>query len=303
MKIAILSGGTKLYSTRAIIAAGEKLGHEVQVIRYLDCVLVLDPKQSQILVKGEPIAQFDAVIPRLVTGRADYCVLLVRQLEQMGFFCINSAYSIAAARNKIHASQLLAKKGVNFPATLSAAKSSDALLDRVESYPVVLKLLEGSQGNGVMLADSRIAAKSALQSFEALKAPVLAQKFINANGSDIRAFVVDGKVVAAMQRTGKSDDFRSNIHQGGSGIEIKLTRKERTAAIKAAAALKMNVAGVDLLRVKGCDPLVIEVNSSPGLEGIEAATGKDVAGSIIEYIDRVCQQRQNVKMMDALVSV
>lgn len=288
MKIAILSRNKKLYSTRRLIEACEQRGHEVHVIDTLRCYMNITSSKPEIHYKGEILTDFDAIIPRVGASITFYGTAVVRQFEMMGVFSVNESVAITRARDKLRSLQLLSRKGVGLPVTGFAHSPDDIqdLIKMVGGAPLVIKLLEGTQGIGVVLAETRQAAESVIEAFMGLKANIMVQEFIKeAGGADIRCFVVDGKVIAAMKRQAAEGEFRSNLHRGGTPELIKLTPKERATAIKAAKIMGLNVAGVDLLRSER-GPLVMEVNSSPGLEGIEAATGKDVAGMIIDFVEK-----------------
>lgn len=288
MKIAILSRGPKLYSTRRLVEAAEQRGHEVVVIDHLKCVLVIEKGNPHIFLGGKEITGIDAIIPRIGTSVTFYGAAVVRQFEQMKVFSSVESQALVRSRDKLRSLQLLAKAGIGMPKTAfaSAPKNIDNVLEQVGGAPVVIKLLEGTQGIGVILAETHKSAKSVIESFLALKANILVQEFIKeAGGADIRAFIVDGKIVGAMKRQGLPGEFRSNLHRGGSANVIELTKEERETAIKAAKKLGLAIAGVDMLQ-SSRGPLVMEVNSSPGLEGIEGATGVDIAGKIIEYVER-----------------
>ncbi|MBL7889771.1 MAG: 30S ribosomal protein S6--L-glutamate ligase [Bacteroidia bacterium] len=288
MKIAILSRGPKLYSTRRLVEAAEQRGHEVVVLDHLKCVLVIEKGNPHIFYGGKEITGIDAIIPRIGTSVTFYGAAVVRQFEQMKVFSSVESQALVRSRDKLRSLQLLAKAGIGMPKTAfaSAPKNIDNVLEQVGGAPVVIKLLEGTQGIGVILAETHKSAKSVIESFLALKANILVQEFIKeAGGADIRAFIVDGKIVGAMKRQGLPGEFRSNLHRGGSANVIELTKEERETAIKAAKKLGLAIAGVDMLQ-SSRGPLVMEVNSSPGLEGIEGATGVDIAGKIIEYVER-----------------
>jgi ribosomal protein S6--L-glutamate ligase len=288
MKIAILSRGPKLYSTRRLFEAAEQRGHEVIVLDHLKCVLVIEKSHPHIFFGGKEVKGIDAVIPRIGTSVTFYGAAVVRQFEQMKVFSSVESQALVRARDKLRSLQLLAKAGIGMPKTAfaSAPKNIDNVLEQVGGAPVVIKLLEGTQGIGVILAETHKSAKSVIESFLALKANILVQEFIKeAAGADIRAFVVDGKIVGAMKRQGLPGEFRSNLHRGGSATLLELTKEERETAIKSAKKLGLAIAGVDMLQ-SSRGPLVMEVNSSPGLEGIEGATGVDIAGKIIEYVER-----------------
>lgn len=288
MKIAILSRNLKLYSTRRLVEAAEQRGHEVIVLDHLKCVLVIEKGHPHIFYGGKEVVGIDAIIPRIGTSVTFFGAAVVRQFEQMKVFSSVESQALVRSRDKLRSLQLLAKAGLGMPKTAFASTPNniDNVLEQVGGAPVVIKLLEGTQGIGVILAETHKSAKSVIESFLALKANILVQEFIKeASGVDIRAFIVDGKIVGAMKRQGLPGEFRSNLHRGGSANIVELTKAERETAIKAAKKLGLAIAGVDMLQ-SARGPLVMEVNSSPGLEGIEGATGVDIAGKIIEYIER-----------------
>jgi len=288
MKIAILSRNIKLYSTRRLVEAAEQRGHEVIVLDHLKCVLIIEKGNPHIFYGGKEVIGVDAIIPRIGTSVTFYGAAVVRQFEQMKVFSSVESQALVRSRDKLRSLQLLAKAGLGMPKTAFASipKNIDNVLEQVGGAPVVIKLLEGTQGIGVILAETHKSAKSVIESFLALKANILVQEFIKeVNGADIRAFIVDGKIVGAMRRQALPGEFRSNLHLGGSASVIELTKEERETAIKAAKKLGLAIAGVDILQ-SSRGPLVLEVNSSPGLEGIEGATGVDIAGKIIEYVER-----------------
>ncbi|MGA7799426.1 MAG: 30S ribosomal protein S6--L-glutamate ligase [Gammaproteobacteria bacterium] len=288
MKIAILSRKANLYSTRRLVEAGKQRGHEVRVIDTLRCYMNITSHKPEIHYKGEVLTGFDAVIPRIGASITFYGAAVLRQFEMMGVFPVNESVAISRARDKLRSLQLLSRAGIGLPVTGFAHSPDDVqdLIKMVGGAPLVIKLLEGTQGIGVVLAETRKAAESVVEAFMGLKANILVQEFIKeAGGSDIRCFVVNGKVVAAMQRTAKEGEFRSNLHRGGTAQLIKITPEERSTAVRAAQVVGLNVAGVDILR-SNHGPVVMEVNSSPGLEGIERATGKDVAAIIIQFIEK-----------------
>jgi ribosomal protein S6--L-glutamate ligase len=288
LKIAILSRKASLYSTRRLMEAGKQRGHEVRVIDTLRCYMNITSHKPEIHYKGEVLTGFDAVIPRIGASITFYGAAVLRQFEMMGVFPVNESVAISRARDKLRSLQLLSRAGIGLPVTGFAHSPDDVqdLIKMVGGAPLVIKLLEGTQGIGVVLAETRKAAESVVEAFMGLKANILVQEFIKeAGGSDIRCFVVGGKVVAAMQRTAKEGEFRSNLHRGGTAELIKITPEERSTAVRAAQVVGLNVAGVDILR-SNHGPVVMEVNSSPGLEGIEGATGKDVAGMIIQFIEK-----------------
>ncbi|MEM1264052.1 MAG: 30S ribosomal protein S6--L-glutamate ligase [Pseudomonadota bacterium] len=288
MKIVVLSTNKKLYSTNRLVEAGTERGHEVQVIDHRRCYMNIVSHSPSVHFKGEPITGTDAVIPRIGASVSFYGTAVVRQFEMMGVYSLNESVAISRSRDKLRALQILARRGIGLPVTGFANSPDDTedLLKAVGGAPVVIKLLEGTQGVGVVLAETRKAASSVIEAFRGLKADFMVQEFIaEAGGADIRCFVIGDKVVAAMKRQGKDGEFRSNLHRGGTASLIKITPEERSTAVRSAKLMGLNVAGVDLLRSRH-GPVVMEVNSSPGLEGIEAATNKDVAGMIIEFIEK-----------------
>jgi ribosomal protein S6--L-glutamate ligase len=288
MKIGILSTNRNLYSTRRLVEAGEERGHAVRVIDHRRCYMNIVSHNPQIHYNGEPIKGVDAVIPRIGASVSFYGTAVVRQFEMMGVYCVNESVAITRSRDKLRASQLLSRKGIGLPVTGFANSPGDTedLLKLVGGAPVVIKLLEGTQGVGVVLAETKKAAESVIEAFRGLKANFMVQEFIKeAGGADLRCFVIGDRVVAAMMRQGREGEFRSNLHRGGSAKLVKITPEERSTAVRSARVMGLNVAGVDLLR-SNHGPVVMEVNSSPGLEGIENATGKDVAGMIIQFIEK-----------------
>jgi ribosomal protein S6--L-glutamate ligase len=288
MKIAILSRNPKLYSTRRLVEAGEQRGHEVKIINTLRCYMNTTSTKPEVHYNGEALVGYDAVIPRIGASVTFYGTAVLRQFEMMGIFPANESVAITRARDKLRSLQLLSRDGVGLPITGFANSPDDVqdLIKMVGGAPLVIKLLEGTQGIGVVLAETKKAAESVIEAFMGLKANILVQEFIKeAGGSDIRCFVVDGKVVASMRRQAPDGEFRSNLHRGGSAELVKITPKERATAVRAAKVIGLNVAGVDILRSER-GPLVMEVNSSPGLEGIETATGKDIAGMIIDFLKK-----------------
>lgn len=288
MKIAILSRNKRLYSTRRLVEACEQRGHEVRVIDTLRCYMNITSDKPELHYGGENLEGFDAVIPRIGASITFYGTAVLRQFEMMGVFPANESVAISRSRDKLRSLQLLSRDRIGMPKTGFAHSPGDIqdLMKMVGGAPLVIKLLEGTQGIGVVLAETAKAAESVIEAFMGLKANILIQEFIKeAGGADIRCFVIGNKVVAAMQRQGAEGEFRSNLHRGGTATLVKLTPKERATAVRAAKVMGLNVAGVDLLR-SDRGPLVMEVNSSPGLEGIESATGKDVAGMIVEFIEK-----------------
>lgn len=288
MKIAILSRNPKLYSTRRLVEAGTEHGHEVKVIDPLRCYMTIASQRPTIHYKGEELTGFDALIPRIGASITFYGTAVARQFEMMGVYNVNESVAISRSRDKLRSLQLLARKGIGLPVTgfAHSTEYTNDLIDQVGGAPLVIKLLEGTQGIGVVLAETRKAGESVIEAFRGLDANILVQEFIKeADGADIRCLVVGDKVVTAMKRQGKEGEFRSNLHRGGSASIARLTPGERLTATRAAKIMGLNVAGVDLLR-SNHGPVVMEVNSSPGLEGIETATGKDVAGLIIQFIEK-----------------
>lgn len=295
MKIGILSRKATLYSTRRLVEEGQKRGHEVRVVDYLRCYMNITSHNPRVMLRGGSL-EFDAIIPRIGATRTFYGTAIVRQFEMMDVYSVNSSQSIQRSRDKLRALQLLSRKGIGLPVTgfAHSTKDIDGLLKIVGKTPVVIKLLQGTQGIGVVLAETKQAAESVISAFRQLDANILVQEFIaEARGSDIRAFVVGDKVVAAIKRTSQGDDFRSNLHLGGKAEKIKLTPEERSTAIRAANAIGLNLCGVDIIRTNH-GPAVLEVNSSPGLEGIETASGINVAAKILEFIEKD-EQRGSIK--------
>lgn len=287
MRIAILSRNADLYSTNRLVEAAKEKGHEVLVLDHLKCYVVIEGGNPSIRYQGNLVENIDAIIPRIGNSVTDYGVAIVRQFEMMKVFSTVKSQAIVRSRNKLRSLQVLSGAGVGLPKTVFAnnPRDIDDLLLQVGGPPVVIKLLEGTQGIGVVLAETDKTAKSVVEAFYGIKANILIQEFIaESKGADVRAFVVGGKVVGAMKRQGKEGEFRSNLHRGGAGVSIKLSRKEKEAAVAAARALGLGVAGVDMLQSKR-GPLIMEVNSSPGLQGIESSTGVDIAGEIIQYIE------------------
>ncbi|AFU69229.1 ribosomal protein S6 modification protein [Psychroflexus torquis ATCC 700755] len=288
MNIKILSRNPNLYSTKRLVEAAEKRKHNVQVIDPLKCDLVIEKRNPNIYYKGEYILDTDAIIPRIGASVTFYGTAVVRQFEMMGAFSTIDSEALVRSRDKLRSLQVLSRAKIGLPKTVFTNYSRDVngVIQQVGGTPLVIKLLEGTQGLGVVLAETKNAAKSVIEAFNGLQARVIVQEFIKeAKGADIRVFVVDGHVVGAMKRQGKEGEFRSNLHQGGSAEVIELTDEEEIAAIKAAKAMRLGVAGVDLLQ-SSRGPLILEVNSSPGLEGIEKATGKDIARTIIQFIEK-----------------
>jgi len=288
MKIVILSRNSALYSTRRLVEAAEQKGHEALVVDHLKCNIEIEKKKPRVYYNGEYLEDVDAVIPRIGASVTFYGTAVVRQFEMMKVFTAVESQALIRSRDKLRSMQIMARAGVGLPKTVFTNYSKDVeqVVASVGGAPLVIKLLEGTQGLGVVLAESQNAAKSIIEAFNGLKARVIAQEFIaEAGGADIRAFVVEGNIVGAMKRQGKKGEFRSNLHRGGSASIIELNEEERNTALKAARSLGLGIAGVDMLQSKH-GPLVIEVNSSPGLEGIEGATGKDIAREIISYVER-----------------
>lgn len=295
MHLAILSRNANLYSTRRLIEAAEQQGHSVRVVDTLRCYMNVTTSKPSIHYRGEELEHFDAVIPRIGASVTFYGTAVLRQFEMMGVYTLNESVAITRSRDKLRSLQLLSRKGIGLPITGFAHSPDDIpdLIRMVGGAPLVIKLLEGTQGIGVVLAETEKAAESVIQAFMGLKANIMVQEYIQeAGGADIRCFVIGDKVVASMKRQAEAGEFRSNLHRGGSAELVKITPQERATATRAAKAMGLNVCGVDLLR-SNHGPVVMEVNSSPGLEGIEAATGKDIAGQIIEYITRHAGPNKN----------
>jgi len=287
MKIGILSRNPKLYSTQKIKEAGMARGHEVRVIDYLRCYMNITSHRPSVHFKGETLS-FDAIIPRIGASHTFYGTAVVRQFEMMGGFSVNESVAIVRSRDKLRSLQLLARKGIGLPVTgfSNYTKSTEDLIQMVGGAPLVVKLLEGTQGIGVVLAETQKAAESVIDAFRGLNANILVQEFIKeADGADIRAFVIGDKVVASMRRKAAAGEFRSNIHRGGTAEKVKLTPEERSTAVRASNIMGLNIAGVDLLR-SNHGPVVLEVNSSPGLEGIEKACNISVAEKVIEFVEK-----------------
>lgn len=288
MNIVVLSTNSGLYSTQRLIEAGERRGHDMRVVNHMRCYMNIASNQPEIHYKGQVLQRPDAIIPRIGASVSFYGTAVVRQFEMMSVYSVNESVALTRSRDKLRASQLLARKGIGLPNTGFANSPDDTedLLRTVGGAPVVIKLLEGTQGVGVVLAETRKAAESVIEAFRGLGANFVVQEFIKeADGADIRCFVVGDKVVASMMRKGKEGEFRSNLHRGGTASLVRISPVERATAVRSAKVMGLNVAGVDLLRSKR-GPLAMEVNASPGLEGIETATGKDVAGMIIEFIEK-----------------
>mgnify|MGYP005850050381 FL=1 len=287
MKIIILSRSKRIYSTARLLEAGLARGHDVQVVDTLRCYMNIVSHRPLIHYKGEVVERPDAVIPRIGASVTFYGTAVLRQFEMIGTFPLNESVAISRSRDKLRSLQLLSRRGIGLPVTgfCRSPDDIDDLIKMVGGAPLVIKLLEGTQGIGVVLAETRKAAESVIEAFMGLKANIMVQEYIKeAGGADIRCFVVGGKVVAAMRRQAQAGEFRSNLHRGGSAEVIRITPEERSTAVRAAKIMGLNVAGVDLLRANH-GPVVMEVNSSPGLEGIEAATGKDIAGLIIRFLE------------------
>ncbi|EDM45488.1 ribosomal protein S6 modification protein [unidentified eubacterium SCB49] len=288
MNIKILSANPDLYSTRRLVEAAKKRNHNIEVINHTKCDIVIEKKRPVVLYKGRTIEKVDAVIPRIGASVTFYGTAVVRQFEMMRCFTTTESVALVRSRDKLRSLQILSRAGLGLPKTIftNYSKNVEDIVDQAGGAPVIIKLLEGTQGIGVILAETKKAAESVMEAFNNLQARVIVQEFIKeAGGADIRAFIVDGQVVGAMKRQGKEGEFRSNLHRGGSAQVIELTDEEELAALKAAKAMGLGIAGVDMLQ-SSRGPLILEVNSSPGLEGIEAATGKDIATKIIKYIER-----------------
>ncbi|MBL8158931.1 30S ribosomal protein S6--L-glutamate ligase [Candidatus Saccharibacteria bacterium] len=295
MNIAILSNGPGNYSTKRLKEEAEKRGHEVDIIKYKDCYAAIEKSNPSVMYEGRELRGYDAIVPRIASYMTKYGCAIVRQFEMQGVYTLTSSIAIVRSRDKLRSMQLFARAGVGIPKTVVARSAADAqnLIDQVGGTPVIIKLARGTHGNGVVLAETKKAAKSVLQAFYVMNEDgtnILLQEFVKESaGVDIRVFVVGGKVVAAMQRQSLDDEFRSNLHQGGEGVPVKLTEDERKTAIKAAKTMGLSVCGVDLMR-SARGPLVLEVNASPGF-GIEGVTGRNVAGPIIDYLELNAKRR------------
>jgi ribosomal protein S6--L-glutamate ligase len=287
MNIAILSRDQRLYSTRRLKEAGEKRGHKVEIINHMKCVLLIEKKNPMVWYNGKRLDYFDAVIPRIGASVTFYGAAVVRQFEMMKVFSAIESQALIRSRDKLRSMQILSRAGLDLPKTIfmDYSRDTEGAIEAVGGAPVVIKLLEGTQGLGVVLAENKNAAKSVIEAFHGIHARIIIQEFIKeAKGSDIRVFVVNGEVIGAMRRQARDGEFRSNLHRGGQAAVHKLSRREKAAAVLAAKKLGLGVAGVDMLPSKR-GPLIIEVNSSPGLEGIEGATKVDIADRIIRYLE------------------
>ncbi len=296
-RIVVLSRNKTLYSTRRLVEAIESRGHEALVLDHLKCDIVIEQNRPSIIYKGELVTNVAAIIPRIGASVTFYGAAVVRQFEMMKVPTVIESQALVRSRDKLRSLQILARSTVGMPKTVftNYSKETNTIIDSVGGAPLIVKLLEGTQGYGVVLAPTQKAAESIIEAFHSMKARVIVQEFIEeAKGADIRAFVVNNKVVGAMKRQGKDGEFRSNLHQGGSCIPIKLSRQEREAALTAARAMNLAVAGVDLLQSHR-GPLVLEVNSSPGLQGIEKATNKDIASEIVKYVELLIESSQKRK--------
>lgn len=289
MKIAMLARNANLFSHKRLKEAAEERGHELDIINTLRCYMNIASRRPEVYYNdGEKLEGYDAVIPRIGASITFYGMAVLRQFEMQGVYPLNESVAIGRSRDKLRSMQLLARDGIGLPVTTFAhdPKQTDEVLKLAGGAPLVIKLLEGTQGLGVVLADTDRSAQSVIEAFRATNTNILVQEFIKeAGGTDIRAIVVGGKVIAAMKRTGAEGEFRSNLHRGGSANVIKLSPEERSTAIRSAKAMGLNFCGVDMLRANH-GPVVMEVNSSPGLEGVENATGLDIAGKVIEYIEK-----------------
>ncbi|MCC7305551.1 MAG: 30S ribosomal protein S6--L-glutamate ligase [Alphaproteobacteria bacterium] len=299
LKIAVLASNWKLYSNKRLMEAGEERGHEMHFVAIHNCYMDITAKKPEIHYRGgEILGRFDAVIPRVRPAITFYGIAVLRQLEMQGTYCLNGPIAIGRARDKLRTLQMLSSEKIDIPRTGFAHSPQDTkdLITMVGGAPLIIKLVEGTQGVGVVLAETDKAAESVINGFKSVKANILVQEFISeAKGRDIRCFVVGDKVVAAMERRAAKGEFRANIHLGGKAFEVKLTEKEKRIALAAAKTMNLKVAGVDLIRAKG-GPKVLEVNSSPGLEGIEGVTGIDIAGLMIEHIEmQVSRRKKNKK--------
>lgn len=296
-KIAILSRNKSLYSTKRLVESIENKGHEAVVLDHLKCDIVIEQDQPAIFYNGEKVKHIDAIIPRIGSSVTFYGAAVVRQFEMMNIPTAVESQALVRSRDKLRSLQILARSNVGMPKTVftNYSKEVKKIIDSVGGAPLIVKLLEGTQGYGVVLAPTKKAAESIIEAFHSMKARVIVQEFIEeAKGADIRAFIIDNKVVGAMKRQGKEGEFRSNLHQGGTGTLIKLTKQEREVALTAAKAMGLSIAGVDMLQSER-GPLILEVNSSPGLEGIEKTTNKDIATEVINYVIKSIETQQNRK--------
>ena len=295
MRIAILSNGNGNYSTKRLKEEAKNRGHYVRIIKYRECYASIEKSNPTVSYRGQDLSGYDVIIPRIAANMTRYGTAIVRQLEMQGVYTPSSSISITRSRDKLRSTQLLAKAGVGIPKTVFSRNSTDIddLLEKLGGTPVIIKLARGTHGNGVVLAETKKAAKSVLQAFYLSNEDgtnILLQEFIKESaGTDIRALVVGGRVIASMKRQSLDDDFRSNLHKGGEGTIVKLTEEERKMAIKAAKAMGLNIAGVDMMR-SDRGPLVLEVNASPGF-GIEQVTKRNVAGAVIEYVEHNAKRR------------
>ncbi len=288
MKIAMLARNPDLYSHKRLVEAAEERGHEIDILNTLRCSMNITSHRPSVLYEGKTLSGYDAVIPRIGASITQYGLAVLRQFEMMGVWPLNESVAIGRSRDKLRSLQVLSRRGLGLPVTAFAhdPKQTGEVLKIVGGAPCVIKLLEGTQGIGVVLAETEKSAKSVIEAFRGANVNILVQEFIKeAGSSDIRSLVIGGKVVASMMRTGSEDDFRSNLHRGGSAKAIKITPEERSTAVRAARAMGLNVCGVDMLR-SNHGPVIMEVNSSPGLEGIENATGKDIAGAIVDFVEK-----------------
>lgn len=290
----MLARNPSLYSHRRICEAAKARGHDIQVVNTLRCYMNITSHRPELHYNGRPLEGFDAVIPRIGASVTYYGLAVLRQFEMMGVWPLNESVAIGRSRDKLRSMQLLAREGIGLPVTAFAhdPKQTAEVLKLVGGAPVVIKLIEGTQGIGVVLGETESSAKSVIEAFRGANVNILVQEFIaEARGTDVRVFVIGGKVVASMQRTGSDDDFRSNLHRGGAAKAVKISPEERRTALRAAKIMGLNVCGVDMLR-SNHGPVVMEVNSSPGLEGIELATGRDVAGAMVDFLQRNAKPNQ-----------
>ncbi len=296
MKIVILSTSTHLYSTRRLVESAQARGHQVEVVDHLKCNLITEEQNPSVHYQGRALDDTDAVIPRIGASVTFYGSAVIRQFEMRHIFTAVQSQALLRSRDKLRSLQILARADLGLPKTVftNYSREVDEIIDAVGGVPLVVKLLEGTQGLGVVLVENKKAAASVIEAFNGLKARIIVQEFISeAQGADIRALVVDGEVVGSMKRQAKDGEFRSNLHRGGSAEIITLSTTEKPAAIKAAECMGLGVAGVDMLQ-SNRGPLIIEVNSSPGLEGIEAATGSDIAAKIIQFLERNAGKKNTV---------
>ncbi len=300
MKIAVLSKNPGNYSATRLLEVARERGHEAIPVDFSECYLSITSRDPRVMYRGEHLNDINAVIPRIGASAGFYGAAVLRQFEMSGVYCVNTAQAVSRARDKLRSMQILARRGIPMPVTACANRTADTegVIEMVGGAPLIVKLVEGTQGVGVVLAETKKAAESLIDAFRGLNANILAQEFIaESRGTDLRCFVVGERVIASMMRTAPAGEFRANIHRGGSAEKVKITPEERAIAVKAAKAMGLRIAGVDLIRSRHTS-LVLEVNASPGLEGIEKATGKNVAGAIVEFVEKTMDSRTGRERID-----